>query len=41
MELHDSGFERLLALIRDTGDSGKQLIDQIAGDEVVGSLLLL
>lgn len=41
MELHGAGFERLLSVMQAAGAPGKELIDRVARDEVVASLLLL
>lgn len=41
MDLHGGGLERMLELIRQTGDGGAGLIEKLAGDELVESLLVL
>jgi Fe-S cluster biogenesis protein NfuA len=41
MEFHGAGLERMLGQIASTGDAGQQLIDSLARDELVASLLLL
>ena len=41
VELHGSGIERMLEVIVDANDAGLPLIDELAGDDIVASLLLL
>lgn len=41
MDLHGAGLERMLELIRGTGDGGADIIDQLSRDELVASLLVL
>ncbi len=41
MELHAAGLDRMLEKIADTGPSGLTLIDDLAADDLVGSLFLL
>lgn len=41
MEMHSAGFEKVLEIIFDSGDSGQKLIDQLGRDPLVGSLLVL
>jgi Fe-S cluster biogenesis protein NfuA len=41
MEFHGAGLERLMEIIADSGDSGYAVFDRFAGDDLVGSLLLL
>jgi Fe-S cluster biogenesis protein NfuA len=41
MGLHGAGLERILELIRGTGDSGEAVIQKLGRDELVASLLVL
>jgi Fe-S cluster biogenesis protein NfuA len=41
MELQAAGMERILDLVRATGEAGKDLMDRLARDELVKGLLLL
>jgi len=41
MELHGAGFERILEIVASRGDAGIGLIDSLAKDELVSSLLVL
>ncbi len=41
MELHGSGIERMLEIISEATTSGIDLIDELAGDNLIASLLLL
>jgi NifU-like domain len=41
MELHGAGLERMLEIVASRGDAGLSLIDSLAGDELVSSLLVL
>jgi Fe-S cluster biogenesis protein NfuA len=41
MDLHGAGLEKIFAQIASTGDAGLALIDSLAEDELVASLLLL
>lgn len=41
MELNGSGIERILSIVFESGPAGGELIDEIARDEEVESLLLL
>ncbi len=41
MALHGEGLERMLELIRATGDEGAAVIPRLGRDELVGSLLIL
>ncbi len=41
MDLHGAGLERLLTILADTGEPGLALIDQLAADPLVASLMLL
>lgn len=41
MDLHGAGIERMLEKIADSGPSGMQIIDDLARDALVSSLLLL
>ena len=41
MELHGTGLERLLEIVREAGDPGRAIIDRLGRDELVRSVLLL
>lgn len=41
MDLHGAGFERMLEVVFQSGDSGTQLIDNLGRDPLVSSLLIL
>lgn len=41
MNLHSAGIERMLEMTADAGTPGMEIIDQLAGDQLVASLLLL
>jgi Fe-S cluster biogenesis protein NfuA len=41
MDLHGAGVERMLELIRATGDGGANIVSRMGRDELVGSLLVL
>ncbi len=41
MEFHGAGIARIVELIAKTGTAGEQLLTDLAGDELVSSLLLL
>jgi Fe-S cluster biogenesis protein NfuA len=41
LDLHGSGLERVLAILKDAGPTGASVRDALARDEVVGGLLLL
>lgn len=41
MEFHGAGFDRLMEIVADSGESGYQLFDQFAKDDLISSLLLL
>ncbi len=41
MELHGAGLDRLMTLVSERGPETAGLIDELANDELVGSLLLL
>jgi hypothetical protein len=41
MDLHEAGLSKVLATIRESDDSGNALIDRLADDELVSSVLLL
>jgi Fe-S cluster biogenesis protein NfuA/nitrite reductase/ring-hydroxylating ferredoxin subunit len=41
MELHGAGIERMMQIVFETGESGRQVIDQFGEDDLVASLLLL
>jgi len=41
MELHGTALERILEIVAGRGDAGLSLIDSLAGDELVSSLLVL
>lgn len=41
LELHQAGLARLLELIRCAGQSGEEILDLCAGDDLVRSMLLL
>ena len=41
LELHGAGLERMMGIVFEQGDTGKAAIRRFAGDELVGSLLLL
>ena len=41
MELHGTGLERMLEIVASRGDAGVGLIDSLAGDALVSSLLVL
>ena len=41
MELHGAGLERLLEIVAGSGDAASGLIDSVARDELVSSLLVL
>ena len=41
MDLHGRGLERILEMVRETGDAGSDIIERLARDPLVGSVLLL
>jgi Fe-S cluster biogenesis protein NfuA len=41
MDLHGAGLERILELIRASGDGSERLMDKLGQDELVASLLIL
>jgi Fe-S cluster biogenesis protein NfuA len=41
IELHGAGLERILDKLADAGEAGIQLIDALAGDDLVGSIFVL
>jgi Fe-S cluster biogenesis protein NfuA len=41
LDMHGAGLERMLDHVADAGESGLAIIDSLAQDELVGSLLLL
>jgi len=41
LELHGAGFERMMDIVFETGESGKAAIRRFAGDGLIASLLLL
>jgi Fe-S cluster biogenesis protein NfuA len=41
MDLHGAGLERMMEIVFDGGGSGGELIDKLARDDLVASLLLL
>jgi Fe-S cluster biogenesis protein NfuA len=41
MDLHGSGFERMLDIVYRSGGGGQEIIDEMGRDELVRSLLLL
>jgi Fe-S cluster biogenesis protein NfuA len=41
MELHGEGIERMLGIVFDSEEHGREIIDRFAGDELVAQLLLL
>jgi hypothetical protein len=41
MDLHGAGLERVMELLAQAGAPGEQIIDSLARDDLVGSLLLL
>lgn len=41
MDLHGSGFERMLEIVHSKGEAGQAIIDELGRDDVVKSLLLL
>jgi Fe-S cluster biogenesis protein NfuA len=41
MELHGAGIERMMEIAFDSGAHGGEIIDRLAGDELVAKLLLL
>jgi Fe-S cluster biogenesis protein NfuA len=41
MDLHGAGIERILELVRATGDEGDSLVHKLGRDELVASLLVL
>ena len=41
MEFHGAGIERMLEYLASSGDEGQKLIDSLAEDELISSLLLL
>jgi Fe-S cluster biogenesis protein NfuA len=41
MEFHGAGLERMLERLASEGEAGQQIIDSLAQDELIGSLLLL
>jgi Fe-S cluster biogenesis protein NfuA/nitrite reductase/ring-hydroxylating ferredoxin subunit len=41
MEFHGAALDRLMEIIADAGDTGYGIFDKFAGDDIVGSLLLL
>src|SRR4051794_3724572 len=41
LDLHGTGLERILDIIFEAGEPGEAILDQLAGDDLVRSLLLL
>ncbi len=41
MELHGTGLERMLDIVYQAGESGPRIIDDLAADQLVSSLLIL
>jgi Fe-S cluster biogenesis protein NfuA len=41
MSLHGAGLDRMLELMQANGDAGNALIQKVAGDELISSLLVL
>lgn len=41
MDLHGSGIERILEIVHRSGEGGQRIIEELAADELVNSLLLL
>jgi hypothetical protein len=41
MEMHGVALERIIEVLSDSGEAGKQLIQALASDELVGNLLIL
>jgi Fe-S cluster biogenesis protein NfuA len=41
LELHGAGLERIVEKLKSAGLAGRDLIDELAGDDLVGSILLL
>ena len=41
MELHGMGLERILGIVFQSGDAGARIIDDLGGDRLVSSLLIL
>lgn len=41
MDFHGAGLDRLMELISEEGEAGYRIFDRLAGDELVGNLLLL
>lgn len=41
MDFHGAGLDRLMEIVAEAGEAGYSIFDRFAGDELVGSLLLL
>lgn len=41
MELHGAGYQRILEIVSDTPVAGLELVESLARDELIGSLLVL
>ena len=41
MDFHGAGLDRLMEIISEEGEAGYRIFDRLAGDELVGNLLLL
>jgi len=41
MDMHGAGIERMLEIVHNTGNTGRQVIDEMGRDDLVRSLLLL
>ena len=41
LDLHSAGLERVMEVVAASGDTGQRTIDQLGGDPLVGSLLIL
>ena len=41
LDLHGDGFGRIAKILSDEGESGRRILNKMAADELVGSLLLL
>lgn len=41
MEFHGAGIERMMELVADSGETGYEIFNKFAADDLVGSLLLL
>jgi Fe-S cluster biogenesis protein NfuA len=41
MDFHSAGLDRLMEIVSEEGEAGYRIFDRLAGDELVGNLLLL